>query len=58
MLKEISVTWDISDVQEVRNDLTDEQASKVLEFVKACHDPTNGINWDVLEIAADHLFPL
>lgn len=57
MQREITITWSIEDVQSVRQDLTDEQASEVLLAVKRGHDATIGINWDVLRDWADHLYP-
>ena len=53
----ISIVWSIDDVKEVREDLDDEQAMEVLEFVKDKHDATLGITWDTLQYAADHLYP-
>lgn len=55
--EEIAITWHIEDVQGVRSDLTDQQASDVLIHLKKNHDATVGINWDTLEIVADILFP-
>ena len=53
----IFIEWCIDDVKEVREDLDDEQAMEVLEFVKDKHDATLGITWDTLEYAADYLYP-
>ena len=53
----IFIEWCIDDVKEVREDLDDEQAMEVLEFVKDKHDATMGITWDTLEYAADYLYP-
>ncbi|MEL6113006.1 MAG: hypothetical protein AAFR20_09385 [Pseudomonadota bacterium] len=53
----ITISWHIKDVLEVRPDLTDEQARKVLHHAKDSHDANCGINWDTLEIAAHALFP-
>jgi len=53
---QIAVIWDIEDVQEVRPDLTDEQAWEVLQQIDRHHDATLGINWDMLECTADMLF--
>ena len=54
---QIAIIWNIEDVQEVRPDLTDEQALEVLLMAKDKHDAEIGINWDVLRIWADKLFP-
>ncbi|HEX4045633.1 MAG TPA: hypothetical protein VHZ76_08210 [Gammaproteobacteria bacterium] len=55
--EEIAITWHIEDVQGIRSDLTDQQASDVLIHLKKNHDATVGINWDTVEIVADILFP-
>lgn len=55
---EIAIYWHIDDVQSIRPDLRAEQASKVLEQLKKEHDASIGINWEVIEITADLLFPL
>ena len=54
----ISILWFVEDVQEVRPDLDDEQAYEVLLCVKANHDATLGINWDVLAITAEWAYPI
>ena len=48
--------WSVEDVQEVRPDLTDEQAWEVLRQVERRHDATIGITWDTLEWVAEDLF--
>ena len=53
----IEISWHIDDVKEVRPSLTNAQARQVLEQAKRRHDATIGINWDVLAIHADDLFP-
>lgn len=54
---EINVCWLIDDVQNVRPDLTDEQAGEVLSLADRAHDATVGINWEVLEMHAEKLYP-
>jgi len=54
--KQIALIWSIEDVQEVRPDLTDEQAWEVLQQVKNDHDATLGVTWDTLEWVAKDLF--
>ncbi len=54
--REISIIWSTEDVQEVRPDLTDDQAWQVLQAAKKDHDATIGINWSVLECHAEMLF--
>lgn len=53
----IEISWHIDDVLEVRPDLTNAQAREVLAQAKDRHDASIGINWDVLAIHADDLFP-
>jgi hypothetical protein len=54
--RQIAAGWSIEDVQEIRPDLTDEQAWEVLQAVERNHDATIGINWDVLDYHADELY--
>lgn len=55
--REIAVVWGVDDVQEVRPDLTDEQAWEVLTAARRYHDAEIGISWDVLACHADMMFP-
>ena len=50
-------SWAIEDVQNVRGDLSDEQAWDVLQYAKRRHDGNFGVNWEILQIHADYLFP-
>ena len=52
---EISINWCIEDVKSIAEDLTDEECRKVLQLAKKNHDATIGINWEVLEMWADHV---
>lgn len=56
--RQIAHIWSIEDVQEVRPDLDDDNAWKVLQTCKRYLDSNYGITWDVIEITADELFPL
>lgn len=49
--------WSASDIQNVRPDLTPEQARQVLDAVERHHDANIGVTWYVLQIHADELFP-
>lgn len=51
-------SWSVEDVQSVRADLNDEQSRQVLEQCYDCHDCNEGINWEVIGINADQLFPV
>ncbi len=55
--RQIATIWSVEDVQDVRSDLTDDQAWQVLERVGDKHDAEYGISWTTLEIVADDLFP-
>ena len=54
---EIGIAWHYADVQEVRPDLTAQEAREVLQVVKHDHDANYGICWDTLKITADDLYP-
>jgi hypothetical protein len=45
----ISIEWHFTDIQEIDDTLTDDQARQVLQLLKKCHDCNIGINWDVIE---------
>lgn len=53
----IASLWHTDDVQEVRPDLTTEQCMEVLDQCLRQHDAGIGINWDVIRIHTDDLFP-
>lgn len=57
LTREISIKWCIEDVLAVRPDLSEQQASDVLQQLKKGHDAETGINWEVIDIVADMLFP-
>ena len=54
---QISSLWHICDVQSVRKHLTDEEALDVLQTVFFNMDCNEGINWTVIESAADDMYP-
>jgi len=49
--------WCVDDVLQQRPDLNWEQASDVLGFMAEKFDANIGINWDVIDSAAEYLFP-
>jgi hypothetical protein len=49
--------WHIDDVLNIRPDLTEDEALRVLEVLANDFDANNGINWDVIQYTADSLFP-
>ena len=53
----IASLWHAEDVQALRPDLTFEQSMEVLERCMDRHDAEIGINWNVIRIHADDLFP-
>src|SRR5581483_5073165 len=55
--KKIAAIWGIEDVQELRPDLTADQAWEVLRRVDHQHDPDHGITWETLRLTAEELFP-
>jgi len=54
--RQIAAIWCIEDVQEVRPDLTGDQAWEVLQEAQHKHDAMMGISWDTLPILAEDLF--
>ncbi len=54
--RQIASVWSIEDVQQLRRDLTDDQAWEVLQQVDRHHDCEAGITWLTLEFAAKELF--
>ena len=55
--EQISLIWCVDDVLEVAPKLDRDEAMEVLEAVLDKHDATIGVNWDVLAITAEWLFP-
>lgn len=53
----IEISWGVSDIQEVRPDLSKKKCREVLDYLDSKHDANQGINWEVIEIVADELFP-
>ena len=49
--------WHIEDVQSVRPDLNDDQCIHVLEAMADWFDANDGINWEVIEMTAEQLYP-
>ena len=54
----ITIVWYIDDVKEVRPDLTKQQCREVLQVADRRYDANLGIDWDMLTIHANDLFPL
>lgn len=49
--------WQVEDVRSQRPDLTDDQCRDVLRVIDRRHDANIGINWDVIDVVADMLYP-
>ena len=49
--------WHVDDVLNQRPDLTEEQSCEVLAFIAKNFDANIGINWYVIDSAAEYLFP-
>jgi hypothetical protein len=54
--RQIAHLWGIEDVQDVRGDLTEDQAWQVLQECDRRLDSTLGITWENIEFVADDLF--
>jgi hypothetical protein len=55
--RQIADIWAIEDVQELRPDLTDDQAWEVLRHVRHHHSRERGITRDTVRAAAREVFP-
>ena len=51
---EISINWHFTDVQEVDDSLTNDEARQVLQLIKHKHDANIGVNWEVIEAWIDY----
>ena len=51
---EISITWHFTDVQEIDDSLTNDEARQVLQLIKKNHDANIGINWETIEAWIDY----
>ncbi|MGB1546108.1 MAG: hypothetical protein ACPHDJ_06110 [Candidatus Puniceispirillaceae bacterium] len=51
------IKWNVEDVQSVRPDLNNEQANDVLYVLAENFDANIGVDWDVITMAAEQLFP-
>lgn len=55
--RQIAMIWGTEDVQTLRPDLTENQAWEVLQHCQRRADCDIGINWLVVDLTADELFP-
>jgi hypothetical protein len=49
----ISITWHFTDIQEVDDSLTNDQARQILQALARTHDCNQGISWTVIEAVID-----
>ena len=49
--------WHIDDVQSVRPDLNDDHCIEVLQAMANWFDANVGINWGVIEMTAEQVYP-
>jgi hypothetical protein len=54
--REIAAIWCVDDVQELRPDLSEDQAWEVLQLADRRWDSEFGITWTTIEIIAQELF--
>ena len=55
--RQIAHLWDVEDVQQVRPDLDDDEAWRVLQDCEHRLDSTQGLTWDTIEQIAADLYP-
>ncbi len=56
--RQIAAIWGIEDVQEVRRDLTNDQAWEVLQECAWLQNSETGMTWFLIEGIANDLFPI
>ena len=49
----ISIEWHFTDIQEIDDTLTNDEARQILQLLKKCHDCNIGINWETIEATID-----
>ena len=45
---EINISWHFTDVQEVDDNLTNDEARQILQLIKEKHDANIGVNWETI----------
>lgn len=55
--RQVAILWGTYDVQELRPDLTDDQAWNVLQKCDKYHDCNNGFTWEFIKAVADDFYP-
>ena len=51
---EIAIDWHFTDVQEIDESLTNDEARSILQLIKQNHDRTTGISWETIEAWVDY----
>jgi hypothetical protein len=51
---EITISWHFTDVQEVDDTLTNDEARQVLQLIKDHHDANIGVNWETIDAWIDY----
>ena len=51
---EIKISWHFTDVQEVDDTLTNDEARQVLQLIKDNHDANIGVNWETIDAWVDY----
>jgi hypothetical protein len=54
--QQVAILWGLEDVLVIRPDLTDDEAWAVLQYAEKHHDAGIGLNWHLIESAAECLF--
>lgn len=49
----ISITWHFTDIQEIDDSLTNDEARQILQLLAKYHDCNQGISWTVIEAVID-----
>ena len=45
---EINISWHFTDIQEVDDTLTNDEARQILQLIKEKHDANIGVNWETI----------
>jgi hypothetical protein len=50
----IEISWHFTDVQELDDSLTNDEARQVLQLIKDNHDANIGVNWETIQAWIDY----
>jgi hypothetical protein len=51
---EITISWHFTDVQEVDDTLTNDEARQILQLIKHKHDANVGVSWETIGAWIDY----